>query len=127
MKTIYFEKNIPKILITKAAAKIAPALLFTALNPIRYDKNLPDPPLPGPKWLKVRNIAAGVCGTDYSFFKATTSPSCALEPMPGSVRTFLGHETVGVVEELGPAVTKFKKGDRVTLREYMQCCGNKGI
>ena len=127
MRTIYFEKNIPKILITKAAAKIAPALLFTGLNPIRYDKKLPDPPLPGPKWLKVRNIATGVCGTDYSFFKATTSPDCALEPLPGSLRTFLGHETVGVVEETGPEVVKFKKGDRVTLREYMQSCGNKGI
>jgi threonine dehydrogenase-like Zn-dependent dehydrogenase len=127
MRSIYFEKNIPKILFTKAAAKFAPFLLFTGLNPIRYDKKLPDPPLPGPKWLKVKNIAGGVCGTDLSFFKATTSPSCALEPMPGSLRTFLGHETVGIVEETGTAVTKFKKGDRVTLLEYMQCCGNKDI
>ena len=79
MKTIYFEKNIPKILLTKALAKCAPALLFTGINPIKFNKKLPDPPLPGPKWLKVRNIAAGVCGTDLSFFKATTAPNCALE------------------------------------------------
>jgi threonine dehydrogenase-like Zn-dependent dehydrogenase len=127
MKTIYFEKDIPKVLLTKFAAKCMPSLLFTGLNPVTYNRNLPDPPLPGPKWLRVRNIATGVCGTDLSFFKATTGIDCALEPMPGSLRTYLGHETVGVVEEAGSGVTKYKAGDRVTLREYMQCCGNKGI
>jgi threonine dehydrogenase-like Zn-dependent dehydrogenase len=92
-----------------------------------YNKKLPDPGLPGPKWLKIRNIAAGVCGTDLSFFLATTGTNCALEPLPSCGKTYLGHETVGVVEETGPEVTKFRAGDRVTLREYMQCCGNKGI
>ena len=127
MKTICFEKNIPKILLTKVAAKYAKPLLFTGINPIKFLKNLPDPPLPGPKWLRIKNTASGVCGTDLSFFKATTAPDCALEPLPGSYRAFLGHECVGVVEEIGSGVTKFKEGDRVTLREYMQCCGNKGI
>jgi threonine dehydrogenase-like Zn-dependent dehydrogenase len=127
MKTIYFEKNIPKILLTKFAAKYCNNLLFTGLNAVKYDKNLPDPPLPGPKWLRIRNVVTGVCGTDLSFFKATTGTDCALEPMPGSLRTYLGHETVGIVEETGSGVTKYKAGDRVTLREYMSCCGNKGI
>lgn len=31
---------------------------------------------------------------------------------PGKV---LGHEPVGVIEEVGSAVTSFKKGDRVVL------------
>ncbi len=127
MKAIYFEKDIPRILITKFAAKYCKPLLYTGLNAVKYNKNLPDPALPASNWLRVKNIACGLCGTDLSFFKATTGTNSAFEPIPTSKRTYLGHENVGVVVEAGPAVTKFKVGDRVTLREYMSGCGNKDI
>jgi len=127
MKTIYFEKDIPRILATKFAAKCCKPLLYTGLNAVKYNKRLPDPPLPADDWLRVRNIACGLCGTDVSFFKATTGTNSALEPIPVSKRTYLGHENVGVVVEAGPAVKKFKAGDRVTIREYMSGCGTKGI
>ena len=127
MKSIYFEKDIPRILITKFAAKYWKGLLYSGLNAIKYNKNLPNPKLPAENWLRVRNIACGLCGTDVSFFKATTGTNSALEPIPSSKRTFLGHENVGIVEEVGSEVTKFKIGDRVTIREYMSGCGNKDI
>ncbi len=127
MKTIYFEKDIPRVLITKFAARFCKPLLYTGLNAVKYNRRLPDPELPAPNWLRVRNIACGLCGTDMSFFKATTGIDSAFEPIPASKRTFLGHETVGVVEETGASVTKFKVGDRVTIREYMAGCGNKDI
>lgn len=127
MKTIYFEKDIPRILAAKFAARCCEPLLYTGLSPVKYQKNLPDPPLPADDWLRVRNIACGLCGTDVSFFKATTGTNSALEPIPGSKRTYLGHENVGVVTEVGPTVTRFRVGDRVTIREYMSGCGNKGI
>lgn len=127
MKTIYFEKDIPRILITKFAARFCKPLLYTGLNAVKYNQKLPDAPLPGPNWLRVKNIACGLCGTDVSLFKATTGTNSALEPIPGSAKTYLGHENVGVVVETGSAVTKFKVGDRVTIREYMSGCGNKDI
>ncbi|HHT65057.1 MAG: zinc-dependent alcohol dehydrogenase [Caldicoprobacterales bacterium] len=127
MKCVYFEKDIPRILITKLAAKLFRPLLYTGLNAVKFNRNLPDPPLPADDWLRVRNISCGLCGTDVSFFKATTGTNSALEPIPLSKRTYLGHENVGIVIEAGPAVTKFKVGDRVTIREYMSGCGNKGI
>ena len=77
--------------------------------------------------MRVRNVACGLCGTDVSFFKATTGTNSALEPIPGSKRTFLGHENVGVVTEVGKDVTDFKVGDRVTIRAYMAGCDTKGI
>ena len=126
MKTIYFEKDIPRVLATKFAAKCCKPLLYTGLNAVKYNRRLPDPPLPGEDWLRVRNTACGLCGTDVSFFKATTSTNSAFEPIPLSKRTYLGHENVGVVVEAGPGVTKFKPGDRVTIREYMSGCGNQG-
>ena len=126
MKTVFFDKDIPRIGLTKAAAKCCKPLLFTGLNAVKY-REFPDPPLPAANWMRVRNIASGVCGTDLSFFKATTGTNSALEPIAGTKHTFLGHETIGVVSEIGPEVKKFKVGDRVTLREYMSGCGNKDI
>ena len=127
MKTIYFEKDIPRILATKAAAKVCKPLLFTSLNAVKYRDNLPDPPLPAGDWVRVKNIACGLCGTDVSFFKATTGTNSALEPIPGSARTYLGHENVGVVTEVGSQVTDLRVGDRVTIRAYMAGCDSKGI
>ena len=102
MKTIYFEKDIPRILATKFAARFFRPLLFTGLNAVKYNKKLPNAPLPGPDWVRVKNTACGVCGTDVSFFQATTGTSSAFEPIPGSARTYMGHENVGVVVETGP-------------------------
>lgn len=127
MKTIYFEKDIPRILATKFAAKHAKKLLYTGLNAVKFGKNIPDPPLPAEDWVRVRNIVCGVCGTDMSFFKATTGTNSAFEPIPASKRTFLGHENVGEVIEVGKAVTEVKVGDRVGIRAYMSGCDTKGL
>ena len=101
MKTVYFDKDIPRILVTKAAARACKPLLYTNLNAVKYKKDIPEPKLPAADWVRVKNIACGLCGTDVSFFKATTGTNSALEPIPGSKRTFLGHENVGVVTEVG--------------------------
>ena len=46
-----------------------------------------------------------ICGTDLHILKGDV-PTCA----PGRI---LGHEGVGVVDEVGAGVTAFKAGDRV--------------
>ncbi len=126
MKSIYFEKNIPKILATKAAAKLCKPLLFSGLNAVKYDRNLKDCPLPEDDWVAVSNTQTGICGTDLSFFLSTTGTSIALEPMPTSKRTYLGHETVGTVSEAG-ARSGYSVGQRVTLVRYMASCSDKCI
>ena len=127
MRTVFFEKDIPRILATKAVAGHAKRLLSTKINAVKYETGLPEPALPADDWVRVRNIACGLCGTDVSFYKATTGMTSALEPIPGTKRTFLGHENVGVVTEVGSGVTDFKVGDRVTIRAYMAGCDTKGI
>ena len=86
MKTIYFDKDIPRVVATKAAAhfKATQGLLFTGINAVKFKKDIPDPPLPADNWVRVKNICCGVCGTDVSFFKSTTGTNSALEPIPGS-------------------------------------------
>lgn len=133
MKTVYFDKDIPRVLATKgivmAGKKVKKAneLLYKNLSPVKFETGIPDPALPANNWVRVKNIACGLCGTDVSFFKATTGTKSALEPIPASKKTFLGHENVGVVVEVGSAVTDFKLGDRVGIRAYMAGCDTKDL
>lgn len=129
MKTVYFDKDIPRILMTKAASRSKKTwpLLYTGINAVKYKRDIPDPALPASGWVRVRNIACGLCGTDMSFFKATTGTESAFEPIPGSRKTFLGHENLGRVVEVGSDVTEFKIGDRVGIRAYMSGCDNKDL
>jgi alcohol dehydrogenase len=55
-----------------------------------------------------------ICGTDLHILKGDV-PSC----QPGRI---LGHEGVGVIEKVGPAVMVFKPGDRVLI-SCISACG----
>ena len=52
MKTIYFDKDIPRVVAVKGIVnvgkKIKPAnkLLYGGINAVKYKKNIPDPKLP---------------------------------------------------------------------------------
>jgi S-(hydroxymethyl)glutathione dehydrogenase/alcohol dehydrogenase len=59
---------------------------------------------PGPREVLVRPVAAGVCHSDLHFLDGSYP-----YPMP----TILGHESAGIVEQVGSDVTYVKKGDHV--------------
>jgi threonine dehydrogenase-like Zn-dependent dehydrogenase len=115
MRAIYFDKNIPKILLAKALRPAWPGVVWSPLSPTAMAE-FPEPPLPGPRWLKVKNIACGICATDLSLLFVKADPSITQSPLlPNNARLYLGHEVVGAVVEAGPGVTRFKPGDRVIL------------
>ena len=74
--------------------------------------SITDVPKPSPKFEEalVRMTAAGVCHSDLHLVKGDWPGFVRPGPMP------LGHEGIGIVEELGPGAEKFvQKGDRVIL------------
>jgi alcohol dehydrogenase len=62
----------------------------------------------------VRITKTTICGTDLHILKGDV-PTC----LPGTV---LGHEGVGIIEEVGSGVTMFKPGDRVLI-SCISACG----
>ena len=62
----------------------------------------------------VRIVKTTICGTDLHILKGDV-PTCE----PGRI---LGHEGVGVIDKVGPAVTTFKPGDRVLI-SCISACG----
>ena len=59
---------------------------------------------PGPREVLVRTVAAGVCHSDMHFFNGT---------YPGQLPMVLGHESAGIVEQVGSDVHYVKPGDHV--------------
>ncbi|MFH1646548.1 MAG: alcohol dehydrogenase catalytic domain-containing protein [Chloroflexota bacterium] len=63
--------------------------------------------------VQVKHLATGFCHSDLH---------CWLGILPVTLPTVLGHESCGVVEKVGPGVTKVKPGDRV-IGCWMVPCG----
>jgi threonine dehydrogenase-like Zn-dependent dehydrogenase len=88
------------------------AVVFHGIGDIRLD-NVPEPKVKHPQDAIVRLTASAICGTDLHMIRGTLSP---MEP-----GTILGHEGVGVVDEVGNKVRNFKKGDRVLIGSTIGC------
>jgi len=67
--------------------------------------DVPYPTLPGDDYIIVKPTAVAINPTDWKHVNFADSIDCE--------GTHVGCDYAGVVEEVGPAVTKFKKGDRV--------------
>jgi alcohol dehydrogenase len=74
----------------------------------------PKPAITAPTDAIVRITKTTICGTDLHIIKGDV-PTCE----PGRI---LGHEGVGVIDEVGSAVTSFKKGDHVLI-SCVSACG----
>ncbi len=73
-------------------------------------------PACGPGQVKIKVVAAGICGTDLHI---------AHDEVPSRPPVTLGHEIAGVVAEVGQGVTRARIGDRVTVMPYMSMlCGH---
>ena len=70
-------------------------------------------PNPGPDEVLIRVAACGICGSDVHGYDGTSG-----RRIPPIV---MGHEAAGVIAATGTAVTKFKKGDRVTFDSTVYC------
>ncbi|HEX3762106.1 MAG TPA: alcohol dehydrogenase catalytic domain-containing protein [Kofleriaceae bacterium] len=88
------------------------AVVFHGIGDLRIDE-VPDPKLQQPTDAIVRITTAAICGTDLHFVRGTVP-----NMVPGTV---IGHEGVGVVEEVGKGVRNFKRGDRVLLSAVLGC------
>jgi len=69
---------------------------------------------PGPEEVLVRLRASGVCHSDLNAIDGTSETRCP---------AVLGHEGAGVVEAVGPGVTRVRAGDHVALSWAPSCGG----
>jgi S-(hydroxymethyl)glutathione dehydrogenase / alcohol dehydrogenase len=76
-------------------------------------KEVPDPKLEKHDDMIVRITSSAICGSDLHLLHGM---------IPNTQEDYIiGHEPVGIVEEVGPGVTKLKKGDRVVIPFNVSC------
>ncbi|MCI3927801.1 alcohol dehydrogenase catalytic domain-containing protein [Streptomyces sp. AN091965] len=88
------------------------ALTWHGKRDVRVD-TVPDPVIKEPTDIVVRTTSSGICGSDLHLYEV-------LGPYldPGDI---LGHEPMGIVEEVGPDVTEVAVGDRVVVPFNISC------
>jgi threonine dehydrogenase-like Zn-dependent dehydrogenase len=75
---------------------------------------VPDPRIEDPTDVIIKVTSTGLCGSDLHLYE-TLAPFM-------EAGDIVGHEPMGIVEEVGAAVTKLEVGDRVVV-PFNVCCG----
>lgn len=88
------------------------AVVFRGIGDISLE-SVPDPKIKKPTDAIIRITASAICGTDLHFIRGT---------LPGVKEgRVLGHEAVGIVEEVGKSVRNLRQGDRVVVPSTVGC------
>ncbi|MCK1993280.1 zinc-dependent alcohol dehydrogenase [Peribacillus muralis] len=87
------------------------AVTFQGAKDIQV-KQVEDPKLQQKDDIIVRVTSTAICGSDLHIYQGA---------LPTHKDYVIGHEPMGIVEEVGPEVTKVKKGDRVVLPFNISC------
>jgi threonine dehydrogenase-like Zn-dependent dehydrogenase len=88
------------------------AVVWHGKHDMRVD-NVPDPTIEAPTDVVIRVTSTAICGSDlhlYNGFMPTMKSG-----------DIVGHEPMGIVEEVGSAVKKLKKGDRIVVPFTISC------
>ena len=92
-------------------------MFWSGLGFLQY-RELDEPALPGPDWVRVAVRYGGICGSDLGSITLHTSPSLsAWTSFPFTA----GHENVGRISEMGGAVDSLGVGERVVVEPLLGC------
>ena len=90
------------------------ALTYHGTRDVRVD-NVPDPIIQDAQDILLKVTATAICGSDLHLYRGK---------VPGMKEgDILGHEFMGIVEEVGSAVTRVRPGDRVVI-PFVIACGS---
>ncbi|GAB6178683.1 zinc-dependent alcohol dehydrogenase [Desulfotomaculum defluvii] len=90
------------------------AITYQGMKDVKV-KTVKDPRIEKPDDAIIKVTSTAICGSDLHLIHGL---------VPNMPKDFImGHETMGIVEEVGPEVTKIKKGDRVIV-PFPVACGH---
>jgi len=88
------------------------ALTWHGKRDVRIE-TVPDPRIEDPTDIVIRVTSSGICGSDLHLYEL-------MGPFLGE-GDILGHESMGIVEEVGADVTELSAGDRVVIPFNISC------
>jgi threonine dehydrogenase-like Zn-dependent dehydrogenase len=112
MRAMVLDVSVPKIVWTRILSRVWQGAYYASTSPLRLVE-MPESPLPAANWVRVRNHLCGICGSDLHQLFVDAALDVAPVALPSHQRTYLGHEMVGGVVEIGESVSGLRVGDRV--------------
>ena len=109
----------PRIALTKAMSMLSKRALVGPTAPVQLEE-VAEPDLPSPHWVRVKTRLCGICGSDVKIVRIRGAIDNPITPFI-SFPHVLGHEGVGEVAEVGPAVTRIRIGQRILLNPWLSC------
>lgn len=101
------------------------ALVLHGPEDLRVE-SVPGPKTPAPGQIRLRNLCAGICGSDLHEFRQPMLTTAEPHPLTGAkLPQIPGHEYSGEVVEVGEGVSTVAVGDRVAVMPLFFCgrCG----
>jgi threonine dehydrogenase-like Zn-dependent dehydrogenase len=117
--------SVPRVILTKLLARVSRSAHFWPTSPLQLVDE-PDPPLPVPNWVRVRNQLCGICGSDLHQLFLDADLNVAPVALPSNKCIYLGHEMVGVIVERGEDSGGLALGDRVVRWGRADDCKARG-
>jgi threonine dehydrogenase-like Zn-dependent dehydrogenase len=124
MQALVCNASVPRQIVSGLLGRLDKRFYLGPYSTITLEE-IPEPGLPADDWLVLRTRLCGICGSDYKQVYLNGSmdnPMTALISFP----QVLGHEVVGTIERVGPAVRTRRVGERVVLNPWLSC-GPRGI
>jgi threonine dehydrogenase-like Zn-dependent dehydrogenase len=123
MKALVFELSLPRAGALMSLGRASQKLFYDSPLSLISIKDVDEPVLPGPDWVKVKTAACGFCASDLNLIflreSLTASPF-------SSFPCTMGHEMCGTVVEAGAGVDNAKQGDMVAVAPILSCA-TRGI
>ena len=107
----FCDVSVPRQVVSALLGRLDKRFFFGPFSPAALTE-IPDPTLPADDWVVIATKLCGICGSDYKqmFLNGNMdNPMTAIISFP----QVLGHEIVGTITQVGPAVRTRRVGERV--------------
>jgi threonine dehydrogenase-like Zn-dependent dehydrogenase len=120
MKALVFDVDVNAVVQLIQQARESKEAFLGEHSPLKL-REIPDATVLFPDWVVIKTKLCGLCGSDYKQvfmdFEGIDSPMATLMTLP----QVMGHEVVGTIAAVGPAVREVKVGQRVVLNPWLSC------
>ncbi len=119
MRAVTFHISVPKWVVCKALGRFWRGVFWSRLSTLGL-RDMPDLPLPGDDWVRMRPRLGGICGSDVELVTLGSPPDyfgrgLIIEPI------VVGHENVSEVVERGPDAGGVEGGVRYNVDPIVAC------
>ena len=119
MPALQFEFKLWRLALAKLRGMRNPSGYWKPGGPVGLTL-APMPALPADDWVRVKTVFCGICGSDLKELTLDGAPDNPLQTFLAFPQ-IMGHEAVGIIDQVGPRVTRLQPGDRVAVSPWLPC------